>query len=99
MSKNRPNIQYFHFVSENRGNRYFRVDWINNRCVQVVVDSGEKKGGRPHMMGVYKLALPSFQGTYYWYLGRKDAIGSKLLITTEAQFDKAWQSVLRKLLR
>lgn len=86
-------IEYFHFYGESRGDRYFKVDWVNGTCIQVVVESGWAKKGRPHMLGIYKLALPSFRGTYYWYFGRKDTEYSKMLQTTENQFNRAFDKM------
>ena len=34
-------IKYYHLVSTHRGNRYFKVDWLNNTCVQIVITSGD----------------------------------------------------------
>jgi hypothetical protein len=84
----KSNIEYFHFVSDTRGDRYFKVDWINQKVTQVVLHAGEHKVGRPHMLGLYKLQMSSFSGTYYWYFGRKGD-NTKLIYTTENQWRKA----------
>lgn len=88
------NIEYFHWVSDYRGNRYFKVDWINQKCTQIVIDSGEKKKGRPHLLGVYYISLTSFLGTYYWYFGKKSISNTNLLQTTKGQWDKAVDKIV-----
>lgn len=91
-------IQFFHFVSENLGERYFKVDWVNNDCISVVIKSGEKKKGRPHMEGIYKLAVSTFRGTYHWYYGRKGLSGrTNLLLTTENQYNQAFDRAAKQL--
>lgn len=88
-------IEYYHLVSETMGNRYFKVDWTNNKCIQVVLTSGERKKGRPHCTGIYHLAISSFRGTYHWYYQRKNLSGkTNLLLTTENQFNKAMEKYL-----
>lgn len=91
-------IQYYHFVSATGANRYFKVDWLNDKCTQVVINAGEKKKGRPHCFGVSHLAMMSFRGNYYWYFGRKyDVNKSRCMVTTETQFKKAFIKVIQEL--
>lgn len=92
-------IEYYHFIGgSSGGDRYFRVDWMNNKVIQVVADSGSKKG-RPHMLGVFRIAESSFRGTYHWHFGRKKVEGqSRMLLTTENQFNIAKERVLKFML-
>jgi len=91
-------IKYYHLVSNHRGNRYFKVDWLNNTCVQIVVTSGELKKGRHHNVGVYTLAMSSFRGTYYWFFAKKKLSGNtKLLATTKNQYETAFYNMINKL--
>lgn len=96
-----PNTQYeyYHFVSNQSGDRYFKVDRLNNKVYQVVLSSGLAKKGRPHCIGLYHIAMSSFLGTYYHYLGREKQLekwGNKtrLKITTEIQYEKAKQQII-----
>lgn len=84
-------LEYFHIVSEHMGDRYFKVDWVNNKCIQIVNNSGKEKKGKSNCVGVYTLALSSFRGTYHWYLGKKGT--TQLLITSENQFNKAFEKI------
>lgn len=89
---------YFHFVSASGANRYFKVDWINNKCTQVVLSAGDTKKGRPHMLGVTRLAMQSFRGNYFWHYGRKAyESGTKCLATTQTQYEKAFNQVIKQL--
>lgn len=91
-------IKYYHLVSTHRGNRYFKVDWLNNTCVQIVITSGELKKGRPHNVGVYTLAISSFRGAYYWFFNTKKLSGNtKLLATTKNQYETAFNNIIQKL--
>lgn len=63
-------IEFFHFKSDTQGERLFKVDWINNDCIQVVLNAGVKKTGRPNMLGIYKLSMASFRSSYYWFFER-----------------------------
>lgn len=97
-TKSQPQIEYFHYISSTGCDRYFKVDWINDRCTQVVLSSGEKKKGRPHMVGAYRIQMTSFRGTYHWYYGRpykKDK--TRCLATNKNQYDKALQRVLTQI--
>lgn len=90
--------RYFHFVSAQKADRYFKVDFENGKCTQVVLSAGEKKRGRPHCLGVSHLAMMSFRGNYYWYFGRKyDVNKSRLLETTLWQYHKAFNKVISQL--
>jgi hypothetical protein len=90
--------QYFHFIGSCGSDRYFKVDFENNKCTQIVLSAGNKKKGRPHCYGISHLALASFRGNYYWYFGRKNREGaSKLLITTVWQYHKAFNKVIQEL--
>ena len=84
-------LEYFHIVSEHMGDRYFKVDWVNNKCIQIVNNSGKEKKGKSNCVGVYTLAISSFRGTYHWYLGIKG--NTQLLITSENQFNKAFERI------
>ena len=89
--RTKQNIEYFHFESPNTGNRYFKVDWLNERVVQIVLSPGKAKKGRPHQLGITSLAISSFRGSYYWYFDRRKISGiSTLKLTTANQFDKAY---------
>lgn len=94
-------IEYFHFESPYSGNRYFKVNWIENSVVQVVLNSGVAKKGRPHQLGVTSLAMSSFRGTYhhYFFIKRKKdyTISTTLKITTENQFMKAFDKCIDRL--
>lgn len=90
-------VEYFHLVSTERGDRYFKVDWVNGRCVQVVLDSGRHKKGRPHCTGIYNLAIASFRGSYHWFFGRKNLGNTQLLATTKNQFEKAFDKMVNNL--
>lgn len=94
----KTSIEYFHLVSTEKGDRYFKVDWIKGTCVQVVLNGGKLKKGRPHCLGIYNLALSSFRGSYHWYFGRKQLSGNtNLLQTTENQFGKAFDECINTL--
>jgi hypothetical protein len=91
-------IEFYHLVSSEIGNKYFKVDWVNGKCVQIVLDSGKAKKGRPHCLGVYTLAISTFRGTYHWYYGRKGLSGNThLLATSENQFNKAFEKCINDL--
>lgn len=49
---------------EYKGVRYFRFDGISEKVVQVTVNSGEQKKGRPAMFGVGLIARMSFLTNY-----------------------------------
>jgi len=70
------------------GNRYFKVNWEQGSCIQIVFNAGKLKKGRPHCLGVHHLAISSFRGTYHHYIGKK-YVHTNLLMTTENQFNKA----------
>lgn len=97
--RTKQNIEYFHFESPNTGNRYFKVDWLNERVVQIVLSPGKAKKGRPHQLGITALAMSSFRGTYYWYFGREKQLHSetRLKITTRNQYLFALKAILAKL--
>jgi hypothetical protein len=88
---NNRRLEYFHVVSEHIGDRYFKVDWINNKCIQIVNSPGKEKKGKSSCIGVYTLAISSFRGTYHWYLGKKG--NTQLLVTTENQFNRAFEKI------
>jgi|JI6StandDraft_1071083.scaffolds.fasta_scaffold36168_3 hypothetical protein len=99
MGETRPNQQYFHFMCSNGGNRYFFVDWVKERVIQIVLSPGKAKKGRPHQVGITTLAMSSFRGTYYWYLGREKQLHSetRLKVTTRNQYLFALRAILDKL--
>ena len=83
-------IEYFHLVCKHTGNRYFKVDWENNKVIQIVLEKGIKKS-QVHCVGVYHINMDSFRGTYYWKVGSKL---TSFLYTTENQFKMAFQKAL-----
>ncbi len=87
---------YFHFIGSNMGEHYFKVDNINNKVYKVTLSVGLKKG-RPHCVGIYKIAYSSFLGTYYWYFGRKSP-HVNVLITTKNQYSKAIEELTKTFL-
>jgi hypothetical protein len=93
----KKDLEYFHLISTELGERYFKVDWVDNKCVQVVLDSGKKKKGRPHMNGVYHLAVSTFRASYHWYFGRTGLSGStNVLMTTENQYLRALEKAVQQ---
>lgn len=93
----KPKVQYFHVIGNYIGDRYFKVDWENQTCVQIVENPGLEKSGRSHCIGVYIISMQTFNGNYYWHFGR-DSQHSKMLLTTENQFNLAKDRVLNKIL-
>lgn len=90
INHNIADVEYYHLVSDYLGERCFMVDWINNECVQVVINPGKKKKGRPHMEGVYKIAVSTFRGTYHWYYKRSNLSNTvNIYLTTEKEFKRA----------
>lgn len=91
-------IEYYHFVSTERGNKYFKVDRFNNKVWAICLNGGRRKKGRPHFEGFYRLAMSSFNGTYFWYFGRKKTVNSdtQLKITTENQYLQAIDLIVQK---
>jgi hypothetical protein len=90
--------EYFHFKSVHSGDRYFQVDWLNSKVTQIVLDAGTKKKGRPHMVGIMRIAESSFRGTYHWHYGRKKTENQcKMLATTQNQYNQAKERVLQLL--
>ncbi len=87
---------YFHFISEHMGNHYFRVDKIHKTVNKVTIQVSNKKG-RAHCIGIYRLAYSSFNGTYFWYFGRKNTT-SKMLVTTKNQYSKAIEELTKTFL-
>lgn len=77
----------YHFLGE----RYFKVDHDNKKVVNVCVDAGKVKKGRPYMYGVYIIAYSTFAGTYGW---RK---GKYLEPITEETFENKFTEVINKL--
>lgn len=91
-------IEYFHYICKEDGDRYFQVDWTNNTCIQIIVEPGRLKKGRQNMIGVNRMAMSTFRTKYYWYFGRLGLSGStKMLMTTENQFDQAYNKVLTQI--
>lgn len=89
-------LEFYHVISTNLGNRYFKVDRINNIVWKICVNSGDNKKGRPHCEGIYKIAMSSFMGTYYWFFGRKSGGNTACLLTTHNQYNKALNEVIEK---
>lgn len=90
-------VEYYHFKSTVCGERFFKVDRINDKVHQVCLDSGKAKKGRPHCEGIYKLAMSSFMGTYYWYFDRPNLSGiTTCKLTTKEEYLKALAVAVRK---
>lgn len=91
-------VEYFHYICKQDGERYFQVDWKNNICLQIVLDPGQLKKGRQNMTGVNRMAMSTFRSKYYWYYGRLGLSGTtQMLMTTENQFDQAYNRVLTQI--
>jgi hypothetical protein len=97
MENNDKQPKYYHYIGAEGSNRYFKVDWENNKCVQVVLSAGEKKKGRPHCIGISHLNIMSFRSNYYWHYGRKSS-NSRCLATSENQFKTAAIKVMSNML-
>lgn len=89
-------IRYFHFIGACGSDRYFKVDVTENNVVQVVLNGGKIKKGRPHCFGIYRLAMSTFTANYLYYLGRRPS-GNRLLITTENQYKKALIKLIQEI--
>jgi hypothetical protein len=74
------------------GNRYFKVDWENGSCIQIVLEKGDKKHA-VHCVGIQHLAMASFRGTYHWKIGSRF---TSFKYTTENQFKIAYRTALEK---
>lgn len=103
-------IEYYHYHCPERGERYFKVDRENNECTQVIISSGRLKKGRGYMIGIFKIKMSTFDGSYYWSYGKKReqyliGIGCKpecvyvMKFTTENQFNIAFDKVSELLLQ
>lgn len=50
------------------------------------------------MTGVNRMAMSTFRSKYYWYYGRLGLSGTtQMLMTTENQFDQAYNRVLTQI--
>ncbi len=88
---------YFHFICDYKGNHYFKVDNLNKTVHKVTMATSPKKG-RPHCIGIYKIAYSSFLGTYYWHFGRKLS-NTNMLVTTRNQYTKAVEELTKTFLK
>lgn len=50
-----------------KGHRLFKHDNEKNIVIQIVVDPGERKTGRPHMIGMYRISEVTFTANYRPY--------------------------------
>jgi hypothetical protein len=83
-------IEYFHFECKGMGNRYFKVDWENNKVIQIVLEKGNKNAAI-HCVGIYYISINSFRGTYHW---RLNLTKREFKYTTANQFQAAYKKII-----
>ena len=90
-------IDYYIIDNNYKGKRLFKHDTWNNTVLQVVVHTGEKKTGRPNMIGVYRISEATLKGNYLWKVN--DKLGLSIRYTTKKLFEYYVNKVIRKLLK
>lgn len=73
------------------GERYFKVDYDNYKVINVCINGGEIKKGRPYMYGAYNISYSSFTSNYFWDKGKY-----MQEITVEI-FEEKYKEVIQKM--
>ena len=90
-------IKYFITKGDQFGKRLFRWDQENNVVTQVVVECGEKKTGRPNMLGIYNVSEATLTGNYLWQL--RNSKNPNISETTHRLFYYWFDQVVRRMRR
>lgn len=90
-------IDYYILDDSEKGKRLFKHDSWNNTVIQVVVNSGKKKKGRPNMKGIYRISEVTLKGNYLWLADGN--LGLKMKKTTKKLFEMYAHKVLQELLK
>ena len=90
-------IDYYMIDHPYKGKRLFKHDTWNNTVVQVVVNSGEKKKGRPNMKGIYRISENTLKGNYLWKIHERQGLPIKR--TTKKLFEYYAHKTLREILK
>jgi len=95
-------IYYYHIDNKHRGKRLFKHDTWNNTVLQVVVRMGEKKSGRPNMLGVYRIHEVTLKSNYLWTVKDENGVkkyGLDVRYTTKKLFLYYLKLVISNLLK
>lgn len=57
-------IHYYKFSWRKKEERYFRIDFLNQKVLQICVNPGDLHRGRTHCTGIYQVSYISMVGKY-----------------------------------
>ena len=89
-------IVYYIVDSDYKGKRLFRWNRETGKVLQVVVRCGEKKKGKPNMIGVYYIKESTLRGNYLWKI-HDPKYNNDTHRTTKKLFDYWFNQVVNKL--
>lgn len=85
-------VQYYYFVSQHRGERYFAIIFLDGfpmYGIQVCLNPGTMKRGRAHNFGINRMSYVSIMSNY--------AFDSDFKLCTKKKYDTAFSKVVDSL--
>ena len=87
----------YYITSGYLGKRLFRYDEGRGVVLQIVVESGEKRRGRPNMVGIYYIKENTLKGNYLWHC-KVPASDGCVMPTTKKLFDYWFTQMLKQMI-